>query len=67
MLTDKQEKFAQCVALEGMSLSDAYRSAYPMNFYMNEKNFLNAEMQLRMKKKIHSKGLFASRRQCYDA
>ena len=28
MLTDKQEKFAQCVALEGMSLSDAYRSAY---------------------------------------
>ena len=28
MLTDKQEKFAQAVALEGMSLSDAYRSAY---------------------------------------
>ena len=28
MLTDKQEKFCQAVALEGMSLSDAYRSAY---------------------------------------
>ena len=28
MLTDKHEKFAQAVALEGMSLSDAYRSAY---------------------------------------
>ena len=28
MLTDKQEKFAQAVALEGMSLSDAYRAAY---------------------------------------
>ncbi len=28
MLTDKQEKFAQAVALDGMSLSDAYRSAY---------------------------------------
>lgn len=28
MLTDKQERFAQAVALEGMSLSDAYRSAY---------------------------------------
>jgi phage terminase small subunit len=28
MLTDKQEKFAQGVALEGMSLSDAYRAAY---------------------------------------
>lgn len=28
MLTDKQEKFAQAVALEGLSLSDAYRSAY---------------------------------------
>lgn len=28
MLTDKQEKFAQSVALEGMCLSDAYRSAY---------------------------------------
>lgn len=28
MLTDKQEKFAQGVALEGLSLSDAYRAAY---------------------------------------
>lgn len=28
MLTDKQEKFAQAIALEGMNYSDAYRSAY---------------------------------------
>lgn len=28
MLTAKQEKFAQCVALENMNYSDAYRSAY---------------------------------------
>ena len=28
MLTPKQEKFAQAIALEGMSQSDAYRSAY---------------------------------------
>ena len=28
MLTDKQERFAQCIALEGMSQSDAYRTAY---------------------------------------
>lgn len=28
MLTDKQERFAQCIALEGMSNSDAYRAVY---------------------------------------
>lgn len=28
MLTDKQERFAQCIALEGMNQSDAYRTAY---------------------------------------
>jgi len=28
MLSAKQEKFAQSIALEGMNLSDAYRSAY---------------------------------------
>lgn len=28
MLTPKQEKFAQCIALEEMSQSDAYRTAY---------------------------------------
>ena len=28
MLTEKQERFAQAVALEGMTYSDAYRSAY---------------------------------------
>ena len=28
MLTPKQEKFAQNIALEGMTQSDAYRSAY---------------------------------------
>lgn len=27
-LTDKQEMFAQCVALKGMSYADAYREAY---------------------------------------
>lgn len=28
MLTDKQERFAQCIALEGMNQSDAYRTVY---------------------------------------
>lgn len=28
MLTDKQERFAQCIALEGMNQSDAYRESY---------------------------------------
>lgn len=28
MLTAKQEKFVQCVVLEGMTYSDAYRAAY---------------------------------------
>lgn len=28
MLTPKQEKFAQAIALEGMNKADAYRSAY---------------------------------------
>lgn len=28
MLTAKQERFAQCVALENMNYSDAYRTAY---------------------------------------
>lgn len=28
MLTAKQEKFAQCVALEDMTYTDAYRTAY---------------------------------------
>ena len=36
MLTAKQEKFAQGIALEGMNLSDAYRSAYP-NQRMSDK------------------------------
>lgn len=28
MLTPKQEKFARCIALEGMNYSDAYRNSY---------------------------------------
>ncbi len=28
MLTDKQERFAQCIALKGMNQSDAYRECY---------------------------------------
>lgn len=28
MLTDKQEKFAQAIAIDGMNYSDAYRHAY---------------------------------------
>jgi phage terminase small subunit len=28
MLTDKQERFAQCIALEGMNQSEAYRECY---------------------------------------
>ena len=36
MLTPKQEKFAQCIALEEMNQADAYRSAYP-NQRMSDK------------------------------
>ena len=28
MLTDKQERFARCIALEGMTQTDAYRECY---------------------------------------
>lgn len=28
MLTDKQERFAQCIALDGMNQSEAYRECY---------------------------------------
>lgn len=28
MLTDKQERFAQCIALEGMNNTDAYKECY---------------------------------------
>ena len=31
MLTPKQEKFAKCIALEGMTYIDAYKSAYSAN------------------------------------
>ena len=55
MLTAKQEKFAQSVALENMTYSDAYRSAYDTskmtNKTVNEKASLlkdNAKIKARI-------------------
>lgn len=31
MLTDKQERFAQCIALEGMNQTEAYKECYEAN------------------------------------
>ena len=45
MLTDKQEKFAQAVALEGMTYSDAYRSAYNTD-KMTDKSVWDASSKL---------------------
>lgn len=36
MLTEKQEKFAQCIALEGMNQSDAYRECFDTKNYKPE-------------------------------
>lgn len=36
MLTDKQERFAQCIALEGMNQSDAYRECFDTENYKPE-------------------------------
>lgn len=56
MLTPKQEKFAKCVALDGMSYSDAYRSAYDTSRMtdksINEKASIlkdNVKIRARMK------------------
>lgn len=36
MLTDKQERFAQCIALDGMNQSDAYRMCFDTENYKPE-------------------------------
>ena len=46
MLTPKQEKFAQCVALEEMNFSDAYRSAYSVK-RMSDKSIWDAASKLK--------------------
>ncbi len=56
VLTPKQEKFAKCIALDGMSYSDAYRSAYDTSRMtdksINEKASIlkdNVKIRARMK------------------
>jgi phage terminase small subunit len=46
MLTDKQEKFAQAVAIDGMNYSDAYRHAYNTS-KMTDKSIWDASSKLR--------------------
>lgn len=54
MLTDKQEKFAQAVALEGMTYSDAYRSAYSTS-RMTDKSVNEKASRLAKEVKIWSR------------
>lgn len=42
MLTDKQEKFAQAIALDGMNAADAYRAAYNTENMKSESIWCNA-------------------------
>jgi phage terminase small subunit len=42
MLTDKQERFAQCIALEGMNQSDAYRECFDTENYKPESIWVEA-------------------------
>lgn len=44
MLTDKQERFAQCIALEGMNQSDAYRECYNTENMADESIWVNASV-----------------------
>jgi phage terminase small subunit len=67
MLTDKQEKFAQCIA-DGMTQADAYRSAYPQSnmkenaLYVQASRLLdNPKVRLRvqeLRKAIENKQLW---------
>lgn len=44
MLTDKQERFAQCIALEGMNQSDAYRESYNAENMTDESIWVQASI-----------------------
>jgi phage terminase small subunit len=44
MLTDKQERFAQCIALEGMNQSEAYRECYNAENMSDESIWVNASV-----------------------
>lgn len=54
MLTDKQEQFAKAIALDGMSYSDAYRSAYDTK-RMSDKTVNEKASLLKDKDKIRAR------------
>lgn len=54
MLTPKQEQFAQAIALEGMSYSDAYRSAYDIK-KMSDKTVNEKASRLKDEDKIRAR------------
>lgn len=54
MLTEKQEQFAKAIALEGMSYSDAYRSAYETRG-MSEKTVNEKASRLKDKDKVRAR------------
>ena len=54
MLTDKQERFAQCIALEGMNQSDAYRMAYNVE-NMTDKSIWEKASEVASNVKVQSR------------
>lgn len=54
MLTDKQERFAQCIALEGMNQSDAYRECYDTE-NMTDKTIWEASSRLANECKVDAR------------
>lgn len=54
MLTPKQEQFAKAIALEGMSYSDAYRSAYDIK-KMSDKTVNEKASRLKDEDKIRAR------------
>ena len=54
MLTDKQERFAQCIALEGMNQSDAYRECYDTE-NMTDKTIWEAASRLANECKVDAR------------
>ncbi len=47
-LTARQEKFARCVALKGMTYSDAYRAAYSVENFEDSSVWINASKTRRL-------------------
>ena len=54
MLTDKQERFAQCIALDGMNQSDAYRECYDTE-NMTDKTIWEASSRLANECKVDAR------------